>query len=127
RTKSVHDIFDLINFEELWQNKQPVVDYLVGAEPKGGVFVIGYTENKFQQYTLEWFPPTMGPGPFYLFYRPYHLGHIEALECVAEAFLDGTARLQPTYGIQTNVYTYAKKDLQAGDVIDGMGGYASYG
>lgn len=69
----------------------------------------------------------MGPGPFYLFYRPYHLGHIEALECVAEAFLDGTARLQPTYGIQTNVYAYAKKDLQAGETIDGMGGYASYG
>jgi predicted homoserine dehydrogenase-like protein len=91
------------------------------------VFVIGYTEDKFQQYTLEWFPPNMGPGPFYLFYRPYHLGHIEAMACIAEAYLDGTARLQPNYGMKTNVFCYAKKDLKAGEFLDGMGGFASYG
>jgi predicted homoserine dehydrogenase-like protein len=27
----------------------------------------------------------------------------------------------------TNVYAYAKKDLKAGDELDGMGGYACYG
>jgi predicted homoserine dehydrogenase-like protein len=127
RIKSVYDIFDVYDFQNIYKNKQPVVDYIVGAEPKGGVFVIGYTEDKFQQYTLEWFPPNMGPGPFYLFYRPYHLGHIEAMACIAEAYLDGTARLQPTYGMKTNVFCYAKKDLKAGEFLDGMGGFASYG
>ncbi len=127
RIKSVYDIFDVYDFQNIYKNKQPVVDYIVGAEPKGGVFVIGYTEDKFQQYTLEWFPPNMGPGPFYLFYRPYHLGHIEAMACIAEAYLDGTARLQPNYGMKTNVFCYAKKDLKAGEFLDGMGGFASYG
>ncbi|HYF67236.1 MAG TPA: homoserine dehydrogenase [Ohtaekwangia sp.] len=122
-----NDIFKAYNFEEIWKDRVPVVDYLLGAEPKGGVFVIGYTENKFQQYTLEWFPPDMGPGPFYVFYRPYHLGHIEAMECIAEAYFEGTARLQPSYGMKTNVFAYAKTDLKQGDVIDGMGGYKSYG
>lgn len=122
-----NDIFSAYNFEEIWKDRVPVVDYLLGAEPKGGVFVVGYTENKFQQYTLEWFPPEMGPGPFYVFYRPYHLGHIEAMDCIAEAYFDGTARLQPSYGMKTNVFAYAKKDLKAGDEIDGMGGYQSYG
>lgn len=122
-----NDIFKAYNFEEIWKDRVPVVDYLLGAEPKGGVFVIGYTENKFQQYTLEWFPPDMGPGPFYLFYRPYHLGHIEAMECIAEAYFEGTARLQPSYGMKTNVFAYAKTDLKKDDVIDGMGGYKSYG
>ena len=127
RIKSVYEIFDVFDFENIYKNKQPVVDYIVGAEPKGGVFVIGYTKDKFQQYTLEWFPPNMGPGPFYLFYRPYHLGHIEAMACIAEAYLDGTARLQPNYGMKTNVFCYAKKDLKAGEFLDGMGGFASYG
>lgn len=123
----VNDIFSVYDFEEIWKDRVPVVDYLLGAEPKGGVFVIGYTENKFQQYTLEWFPPDMGPGPFYLFYRPYHLGHIEAMECIAEAYFDGTARLHPAYGMKTNVFAYAKKELKQGDVLDGMGGYQNYG
>jgi predicted homoserine dehydrogenase-like protein len=127
KVAKVNDIFKLYDFEKLWDGKTPLVDYLLGAEPKGGVFVIGHTQDKFQQYTLEWFPPDMGPGPFYVFYRPFHLGHIEAMECVAQAYLDGTARLQPIYGMKTNVFTYAKKDLSAGEILDGMGGYQSYG
>ena len=127
RIPHIHDIFKHYDFEKLWNGKNPLVDYVVGAYPKGGVFVIGHTDQKFQQWTMEWFPPEMGPGPFYVFYRPYHLGHIEAMECVAQAFLFGTARLQPAYGMKTNVFTYAKKDLKAGDVLDGMGGYNSYG
>lgn len=126
---SIYDIFDHYDFEAIYKDKKGVVDYVLGAEPKGGVFAIGYTEDKFQQYTLDWFPPNMGPstGPFYLFYRPYHLGHIEGMACIAEAYLHKSARLQPTYGMKTNVFAYAKKDLKEGEMLDGMGGFASYG
>lgn len=127
KMKSIYDIFDAYDFESIMKNSGPVVDYVLGAEPKGGVFAIGYTEDKFQQYTMDWFPPNMGPGPFYLFHRPYHLGHIEAMACIAEAYLDGSARLQPLAGMKTNVFAYAKKDLQQGEMLDGMGGYAAYG
>jgi predicted homoserine dehydrogenase-like protein len=123
----VHDIFDLLDFDALWEDRRPVVDYVLGAKPTGGVFAIGYTDNEFQQFTLDWFPPKMGPGPFYMFYRPYHLGHIEAMACVAEAFLDGHSVLQPNFGFQTNVYAYAKRDLKKGEQLDGMGGYTCYG
>ena len=44
-----------------------------------------------------------------------------------EAFLDGSAVLQPTAGFVTNVYAYAKKDLHPGEILDGIGGYAAYG
>jgi predicted homoserine dehydrogenase-like protein len=125
--KHVNEIFNYINFDEVWDRKHPLVDYVLGSEPKGGVFVVAHTADKFQQYTFNWFPPDVGPGPYYIFSRPYHLGHIEAMQCVAEAYLDGTARLQPIYGMRTNVHTYAKKDLKAGDVLDGMGGFNSYG
>lgn len=127
KMESIYDIFDNYDFEDIYKNKQGVVDYVLGANPKGGVFAIGYNEDKFQQYTLDWFPPQMGPGPFYLFYRPYHLGHIEAMACVVEAYLHKSARLQPKYGMKTNVFAYAKKDLKPGDALDGMGGYSSYG
>lgn len=127
RANHVHDIFDLLDLEALWDGKQALVDYVLGAKPTGGVFAIGYTDNEHQQSTLAWFPPKMGPGPFYMFYRPYHLGHIEAMTCVAEAVLDGSPILQPTFGFQTNVYAYAKRDLRAGEPLDGIGGYACYG
>ncbi|MHC5210649.1 MAG: homoserine dehydrogenase [Planctomycetota bacterium] len=128
RMSSIHDVFEHIDFASIWNvGDPPIVDYVVGAKPTGGVFVIGHTADPFQQFTLSWFPPDMGPGPFYLFYRPYHLGHIEALNCVAEAVLDNSSRLAPDAGMRTNVFCYAKKDLQAGDTLDGMGGYATYG
>jgi len=127
RMKHVNEIFNYINFDEVWDGKHPLVDYVLGSEPKGGVFVVAHTSDKFQQYTFNWFPPDVGPGPYYVFSRPYHLGHIEAMQCVAEAYLDGTARLQPVYGMRTNVHTFAKRDLKAGDKLDGMGGFNSYG
>ena len=63
RMKSIYDIFDHYNFEEIYANKQGVVDYVLGATPKGGVFAIGYTEDKFQQYTLDWFHQIWVPAP----------------------------------------------------------------
>ena len=127
RMKHVNEIFNHVNFDEIWNGKNPIVDYVLGAEPKGGVFVVAHTAEKFQQYTFNWFPPDVGPGPYYIFSRPYHLGHIEAMQCIAEAYLEGTARLQPVYGMKTNVITYAKRDLKAGDTLDGMGGFQNYG
>jgi predicted homoserine dehydrogenase-like protein len=127
RASSVYDIFKLYDFDKLWDGKRPLVDYMLGSEPRGGVFVIGHTKDKFQQATLGWFPPDMGPGPYYLFYRPYYLGHMEAMQCVAEAYLDNTARLQPAYGMKTNVFAYAKHALRKGDVLDGKGGAHCYG
>lgn len=127
RASSIYDIFKLHNFDKEWDGQTPIVDYLLGAEPRGGVFVIGHTKDKFQQATLGWFPPDIGPGPYYIFYRPYYLGHIEAMQCVAEAYLDHTARLQPASGMKTNVFAYAKHDLKAGCTLDGKGGHTCYG
>lgn len=127
RASNINDIFQLYNFDELWDGKTPIVDYLLGAEPRGGVFVIGHTKDKFKQDTLSWFPPDIGPGPYYLFYRPYYLGHIEAMQSIAEAYLENTARLQPVHGMKTNVFSYAKQNLKKGQVLDGKGGRHCYG
>jgi predicted homoserine dehydrogenase-like protein len=69
----------------------------------------------------------MGPAPFYLFYRPFHLVHFEAMATVAEVVLNNRPVLKPDYGFKTNVYAYAKTDLEAGNFLDGFGGYTCYG
>jgi predicted homoserine dehydrogenase-like protein len=127
RMESIHDIFEHFDFEKIWDGETGLVDYVLGAKPSGGVFAIGYNDHPYQQHTLDWFPPKMGPGPFYLFYRPYHLGHFETMNTVAWAVLDNRPVLKPDYGYLTNVFSYAKIDLKKGQELDGMGGYAAYG
>jgi predicted homoserine dehydrogenase-like protein len=123
--KTVHEVFELFDFEEIWKSGSGSVDYIIGAEPGGGVYLIGRHENEYQQYMMNYYK--MGQGPYYLFYRPYHLCHVESLLCVAEAFYAKEPLLMPEYGFVTNVYTYAKKDLKAGEILDGIGGYLTYG
>lgn len=125
RTGHVRDVFNCFDFDALWAERRPFVDYILGAEPGGGVFVVGHCDNPYQQGMLSYYK--MGPGPFYLFYRPYHLCHIEAMGTVIDAVRRKKALLTPDYGLQTNVYAYAKKDLRAGEVLDGIGGYCCYG
>jgi len=120
----VSDVFHLFDFKSLWQGV-PFVDYILGAEPGGGVFAVGHCENEYQKAMLSYYK--MGSGPFYLFYRPYHLCHIEAMPWITEAFVNGRSLLQPACGFRTNVYAYAKRDLRKGDRLDGIGGYTCYG
>lgn len=121
----VKDVFNLLDIRTQFEEKGPFVDYILGAQPGGGVFIIGRCDNPYQKSMLSYYK--MGEGPFYLFYRPYHLCHIEAMESVARAYLDKTPLLQPNFGFQTNVFAYAKKDLKEGETLDGIGGYTSYG
>lgn len=125
--KDIYDVFQHFDFHSLWNRDTPIVDYVLGAYPPGGVFVIGYNDHPHQMSTLGWYPSRLGPGPFYVFHRPYHLGHFETMACIAEAYLDGWALLKPDYGLVTNVYAYAKKDLKKDELLDGIGGYAAYG
>jgi predicted homoserine dehydrogenase-like protein len=122
----LQDILLHYDFDAVWSNKLPIVDYLEGGEPEGSVFAVGYTDNKMQQEQLANLQQ-LGSGPYYVFHRPQSLGFIEAMECVMEAYFNGTARLQPQYGMKTNVFAYAKKYLEKGEVLDGPGGYKCYG
>jgi Predicted homoserine dehydrogenase len=120
----VQDVLQCFNLEELWKERLPFVDYVLGAQPGGGVFVVGHCDNAYQRTMLEYYK--MGKGPYYVFYRPYHLCHIEALATV-KAVEKGEALMQPSYGFRTNVYAYAKRNLRCGEILDGIGGYTCYG
>ena len=102
-----------------------IVDYVVGAEPSPGVFVLGTHDHPVQRHYLELYK--LGTGPLYCFYTPYHLCHFEVPTTVARAVLFGDAALSPSGPPTVEVVTAAKTDLAAGDTLDGIGGYMTYG
>ena len=102
-----------------------IVDYVVGAAPAPGVFVIGTSEDSVSQHYLHLYK--MGTGPFYVFYRPYHLCHFEVPNTIARAVDFGDATIAPAGAPQVEVVATAKRDLEAGEVLDGIGYYMTYG
>lgn len=115
------DLFPLEHLE-----KGPgIVDYVVGAVPNGGVFVLGMHDNPRQQHYLNLYK--VGPGPLYCFYNPYHLCHFEVANTVARAALFHDAAVAPIGKPMVDVVATAKTDLKAGNTIDGIGWYMTYG
>lgn len=92
-----------------------------------GVFVVvkatnDYVSGCFQEY--PWHPdPT---GQYAALYRPYHYVGLELNVSIANAVLRGIAT-GTAVGFTADVVATAKKDLAAGDTLDGEGGFAVYG
>lgn len=101
-----------------------VVDYVVGALPSPGVFVLAAHQDPKQRHMLNLYK--LGTGPLYSFYVPYHLCHFEVPLSAARVALFGDQVLaahEPT----VDVITLAKVPLKAGQRLDGIGGYLTYG
>ena len=102
-----------------------LVDYILGAEPGPGVFVISYNDQPVLKDYMSYFK--MGDGPFYVFYVPYHLPHLEVPLTAARAVLFEDATITPKGAPVSEVITLAKKDLKSGEKLDGIGGFTCYG
>ncbi|MFZ7127507.1 MAG: NAD(P)H-dependent oxidoreductase [Desulfobacterales bacterium] len=102
-----------------------LVDYILGAQPGPGVFVIGHNADETRADYMRYFK--MGDGPFYVFYVPYHLPHLEAPLTVARAALFQDAAITPIGPPVCEVIAIAKRDLESGEVLDGIGGFTCYG
>jgi predicted homoserine dehydrogenase-like protein len=118
------EVVDLYPLDDLI-NGPGVVDYCVGAVPGPGVFVLGTHDHPAQQHYLNLYK--LGEGPLYLFYTPYHLCHFEVPTTVARAVLFGDATITPMGAATVEVITTAKIDLKAGEILDGIGFYMTYG
>jgi predicted homoserine dehydrogenase-like protein len=102
-----------------------IVDYVVGAMPNPGVFVLGTHDHPTQQHYLNLYK--LGGGPFYCFYTPYHLCHFEVPNTIARAVLFHDAAIAPLGAPKVEVIATAKTDLTQGQVLDGIGFYMTYG
>ena len=102
-----------------------LVDYLLGAEPHTGAFVLGFNDHPVKRQYMNYFK--MGDGPLYVFYTPYHLPHVQIATTVARAVLFHDATVAPMGKPSCEVITVAKRDLKKGEMLDGIGGFTCYG
>ena len=123
RCAHVRDTLTLYPLEELLHGG--LVDYILGAEPHTGAFVLGYNDHPTKRQYMGYFK--MGDGPLYAFYTPYHLPHLQIVPTVARAVLFRDATVAPQGEPVCDVLTVAKRDLKAGEVFDGIGGFTCYG
>ena len=121
--KYVREISDLLPVAQMLETG--LVDYAVGAAPHTGAFVIVYEESPLKKAQLAYYK--LGDGPFYVFYTPFHLPHIQIASTIGRAVIHHDATVAPIAGPVCEVVTVAKRDLKAGERLDGIGGFCSYG
>jgi predicted homoserine dehydrogenase-like protein len=102
-----------------------LTDYVIGAEPSFGVFVLATCDQPIRARYMDVYK--MGGGPLYTFYTPYHLSPIEAPASIARAVLFNDMTLAPKGAPVCDVMTLAKRDIRAGEMLDGIGGFLTYG
>ena len=123
-TGHVDEMTQMYDVEQL-KSLGGIVDYVVGTKPGPGVFVFATHDDPKQRHYLNLYK--LGEGPLYSFYTPYHLCHFEVPLSVARAVLFQDAVMAPLAGPVVEVVTTAKIDLKAGETLDGIGYYMSYG
>jgi predicted homoserine dehydrogenase-like protein len=120
---NVRDMADRLPPEDLLGGG--IVDYALGAAPHTGAFVVIHESNALKKAQLAYYK--MGDGPFYVFYTPFHLPHLQIASTIGRAALFGDATVAALDGPRCEVVTMAKRDLAAGERLDGIGGFTSYG
>lgn len=121
--KNVTEAPNLFSLDEMLDGG--MVDYILGAEPGPGVFVLGHNDNPIKAVYMKYLK--MGDGPIYTFYVPYHFPHLEAPLTVARAVLFHDAAITPRGAPVADVVTCAKRNLKTGEELDGIGGFMCYG
>ena len=119
----VKEISGLLPEEEMLAGG--LVDYALGAEPYTGAFVVVHEPNHSKMKHLAYLK--MGDGPFYVFYTPYHLPHVQVASTIARAVLLHDATTAPLDGPVCEVIAISKRDLRKGELLDGVGGFTCYG
>jgi predicted homoserine dehydrogenase-like protein len=102
-----------------------LVDYALGAAPYTGAFVIVHEASPLKKVQLAYYK--LGDGPFYVFYTPFHLPHIQIASTIGRAVIHRDPTVAPMAGPVCEVITVAKRDLRAGERLDGIGGFCVYG
>jgi predicted homoserine dehydrogenase-like protein len=123
RCEHVNEAAGLFDAEELLRGG--IVDFLLGAQPGSGAFVVAYGDDPGRQSYLGYFK--LGDGPLYTFYQPWHLPNFDVPLTVARAVLFHDAAVAPLGSPRCEVVTVAKRDLPEGTSLDGIGGFDCYG
>ncbi|WNS78656.1 SAF domain-containing protein [Domibacillus sp. DTU_2020_1001157_1_SI_ALB_TIR_016] len=105
-------------------NNFGVVEYVDGLAP--GVFVIVKGQNEAVAHELNYLLKK-GDREHHILYRPYHLASLETPITIAKAVLQHDSSIHPLGTPISDTVAVAKKDIQPGETLDGIGGYAVRG
>ena len=99
--------------------RKGVVDYTIGKGVAPGVFVI--VEATHPRIVERMDDLHVGTGPYYSFFRPYHLTSLEVPLTAARIMLYGRPDMVPLPTPVAEVCALAKRDLAAGERFDAIG------
>ena len=97
------------------------VDYSIGKGVAPGVFVVAEMDHPRIRERME--DLKMGEGPYFTFFRPYHLTSLEVPLTCARVVLYGKADMVPMARPVAEVCAVAKKDMAVGETLDQIGEY----
>ena len=97
------------------------VDYTIGKGVAPGVFVVAEMDHPRIRERME--DLKMGTGPYFTFFRPYHLTSLEVPLTCARVVLYGKADMVPMPRPVAEVCAVAKRDLVIGETLDQIGEY----
>jgi predicted homoserine dehydrogenase-like protein len=121
--KHVREMAELLPGDQMLSTG--LVDYALGAAPHTGAFVIVHEDSPLKKAQLAYYK--LGNGPFFVFYTPYHLPYIQIASTIGRAFIHRDPTVAPVAGPVCEVLAVAKRDLKAGERLDGIGGFCTYG
>lgn len=123
QTDDIKEVLTKVDWEK--HPKEGVVDFVIGRNLFPGVFVIATHKDPHQQQYLRYLG--LGEGPRYVLFEPYHLCHLEVVETIASVALFQQPTINNSTNPITKTVTIAKRDLKAGEILDGIGGDMVYG
>ena len=106
-------------------SRKGVVDFTVAKGVAPGVFAVA--EMRHPRLRERMNDLALGEGPYYTFYRPYHLTSLEVPLSAAAAVLFGQSHMRPLPVPVAEVGAVAKRDLAPGETLDAIGEYCYRG
>ena len=104
-------------------NSYGVVDFATGIAP--GVFAVVRPKSEIIDKEMKYL--SMGDGPNYAIYRPYHLTSIETLISIIKAVVLGDESIAPMGSPYAETVSVAKRDIKKGEKFDSIGGEMIFG
>jgi predicted homoserine dehydrogenase-like protein len=106
-------------------SRKGAVDFTVARGVAPGVFAVA--EMRHPRLRERMNDLGLGAGPYYTFYRPYHLTSLEVPLSAAAAVLFGQSHMRPLPIPSAEVGALAKRDLDPGETLDAIGEYSYRG
>ena len=100
-----------------------VVEFSRGMAP--GVFIIVTSDQEDVRDLMKFLG--FGDGPNYLMYRPYHLTSLETPITIYKAVVENESTIVPLHGQVADTITIAKRDIKAGERLEGVGSSTVFG